>query len=142
MLDELRRQIEELLANKIIKKSESPWAFPVVMVPKPDGTIRFCIDFSKLSPYVQYDPFPLPRIDDTLDRLASAKYFTTCDAASGYWQIPVHEDDQDKLSFITPEGTYSYLVMPMCYVNATGRFQRSISEPLSEFLFLLPSIRR
>lgn len=135
VLAEMKKQIEELLANGIIKKSTSAWAFPVVMVPKPDGTIRFCTDFSKLSSQVHYDPYPLPRIDDTLDKLAGAKYFTTCDAASGYWQIPVEEADQEKLSFITPFGTYSYLVMPMGYCNSSGIFQRAMNETLDQYLF-------
>ncbi|HYN44606.1 MAG TPA: RNase H-like domain-containing protein, partial [Candidatus Limnocylindrales bacterium] len=136
MLEELRRQLAELLENKIIRESRSPWAFPIVMVPKPDGTIRFCTDFSKLTPHVKYDAFPLPRIDDTLDRLAGAKYFTTLDAASGYWQIPVEESDKEILSFITPVGSYSYNVMPMGYCNATGEYQREITTgPLAPFLF-------
>ena len=135
VLAEMKTQIQELLDNGIIKKSTSAWAFPVVMVPKSDGTIRFCTDFSKLSDKVEYDPYPLPRIDDTLDRLAGAKYFTTCDAASGYWQIPVEEDDQEKLSIITPFGTYSYLVMPMGYCNSSGIFQRAMNETLDEYLF-------
>lgn len=135
VLAEMKKQIEELLTNGIIKKSTSAWAFPVVMVPKPDGTIRFCTDFSKLSSLVHYDPYPLPRIDDTLDKLAGAKYFTTCDAASGYWQIPVEEADQEKLSFITPFGTYSYLVMPMGYCNSSGIFQRAMNETLDQYLF-------
>lgn len=135
ILIELKKQINELVENGIIKKSTSAWAFPVVMVPKPDGTIRFCTDFSKLSDKVHYDAYPLPRIDDTLDKLAGAKYFTTCDAASGYWQIPVDEADQEKLSIITPIGTYSYLVMPMGYCNASGIFQRAMNETLDEYLF-------
>ena len=135
ILTELKKQIAELIENGIIKKSTSAWAFPVVMVPKPDGTIRFCTDFSKLSDKIQYDAYPLPRIDDTLDKLAGAKYFTTCDAASGYWQIPVEESDQEKLSIITPIGTYSYLVMPMGYCNASGIFQRAMNETLDEYLF-------
>lgn len=135
MLEELRRQLAELLENKIIRESRSPWAFPIVMVPKPDGTIRFCTDFSKLTPHVKYDAFPLPRIDDTLDRLAGAKYFTTLDAASGYWQIPVEESDKEILSFITPIGSYSYNVMPMGYCNASGEYQRiATTGPLAPFM--------
>src|SRR5687768_8749261 len=68
-------------------------------------------------------------------KLAGAKYFTTCDSASGYWQIPVEEADQEKLSFITPYGTYSYLVIPMGYCNSSGIFQRAMNETLEQYLF-------
>jgi hypothetical protein len=85
--EELQRQLQSLLDQGIIEYSTSPWAAPVVLVLKKDGTLRLCIDFRRLNDITLKDSFPLPRIDDTLDKLSGAKYFTTLDLESGYWQI-------------------------------------------------------
>lgn len=135
-LEELRRQVKEMLDSKIVRKSKSPWAFPVVLAMKSDGTWRFCVDYSKLNKNVPRDSFPLPNIDDHLDRLGKAKVFTVIDLASGFWQIPVDEADKEKLAFITPFGTYEWNYMPFGFVNAPSIFQRAISETLDPELYL------
>jgi hypothetical protein len=94
----IEETIRELLDNKLIEKSASPWSFPIV-VAKRNGKNRFCIDYSKLSALVKKDSYPLPRIDDCLDHLSRARYFTVLDAASGYWQIRVKSSDREILAF-------------------------------------------
>lgn len=135
-LEELRRQINEMLNSSIVRKSKSPWAFPVVLAMKSDGTWRFCVDYSKLNKHVPRDSFPLPNVDDHLDRLGKAKIFTVIDLASGFWQIPVDEKDKEKLAFITPFGTYEWNYMPFGFVNAPSIFQRAISETLDPELYI------
>ena len=113
-----------MLKNKIIRKSESPWAFPVVMVPKPDGKWRFTVDYRKLNSIVPRDAYPLPRIDDHLTALGNSKIFTVFDLVSGFWQIGVREEDKPKTAFICSEGLYEYERMPMGLSNSPATFQR------------------
>lgn len=134
--DEIYKNLVQLLKDKLIEKSTSPWSFPVVVVKKGDGSYRFCVDYSKLTEKTIKDAYPLPRIDDTLDHLRDAVYFTVCDASSGFWQIPVAEDDKEKLAFTTTFGTYQWNVMPFGFTNAPAIFQRAIQETLDGELFI------
>ena len=94
-----------------------------------------CVDYSKLTDKTIKDTYPLPRIDDTFSYLAGAKYYTIVDAASGFWQIPVHENDQEKLAFCTTFGAYHWKVMPFGFTNAPSIFQRAMNETLNGELF-------
>jgi hypothetical protein len=136
VVEKMKFMIEEMEMNGIIRKSSSPWAFPVVLAIKSDGSYRFCIDYSKLTSCVKRDAFALPRIDDYLDRLKDAKYFTVVDCSSGFWQIKVKEEMKERLAFITPFGNYEPNVMPFGFTNAPAIFQRAISETLNPYLFL------
>ena len=127
----IARQLDEMQSNNIIKPSESPWASPVVLVKKRDGTLRFCVDYRALNSVTKPDVFPLPRIYDLLDQLGKLKYFTTLDLKSGYWQIKVQTDSQEKTAFITHEGLFKFRVMPFGVKNAPAIFQRLMRQVLS-----------
>ena len=96
---EVARQIESMQKQGVIQQSKSPWSSPVVLVQKKDGTHRFCVDYRGLNSITKIDTFPLPRIDDLLDQLGESKFFSTLDLASGFWQIRVHPDSQEKKAF-------------------------------------------
>ncbi|CAM4613759.1 unnamed protein product [Caretta caretta] len=88
-----------MLELRVIKESDSAWASSVVLVPKRDGTVRFCVDYRKL--HAVTDTYPMPRIDDMLDMLSQAKYLSIFDLTKSYWQIPLEGEAQQKSAFIT-----------------------------------------
>ena len=110
----------------MIEPSSAEWAFPVVLVPKPDGTMRFCVDYRRLNEITVRDVYPLPRMDDCIDFLGDAKVFSTLDCNAGYWQIPVAEEDRDKTNFVCHEGAYRYIRLPFGLSTAPATFQRAI----------------
>ena len=113
-----------MLETGAIRPSYSPWASPVVLVRKKDGSVRFCVDYRKLNDATKKDVHPLPRTSDMLESLAGAKIFTTLDAASGYWQIPMSPPDIEKTAFICSEGLFEFTVMPFGLCNAPATYQR------------------
>ena len=117
-----------MLDMGIIRPSESPWASGVVIVPKPDNTIRFCIDYRKLNQVTKMDAYPIPSMDRMIEKVASAKYITTFDLTKGYWQIPLEESTIEKSAFITSKGLYEFLVMPFGMKTAPATFQRMMSD--------------
>ena len=129
--DEIARSLEEMQASNVIQPSSSPWASPVVLVRKKDGTLRFCVDYRGLNSVTKLDQFPLPRIDDLLDQLGEAHYFTTLDLASGYWQIRVDKPSREKTAFVTHHGLFEFRVMPFGLTNAPAVFQRLMQKVLS-----------
>ena len=94
-------QVQQMLSSNVIRSSNSPWVSPVVMVRKKDGSLRFYVDFRQLNAATVKDAHPLPRIDDLLDALHGAKWFSTLDLKSGYWQVPITEQDKAKTAFRT-----------------------------------------
>lgn len=124
----LRKEIDKLLAEGVIEECESPYAAPVVLVPKKDGSLRLTVDYRKLNAITRADRYPLPRIDDTLHAAKQTRYMTTLDLKSGYHQVSVRECDRDKTAFICPFGTFRYTRMPFGLRNAPSTFQRMIDR--------------
>jgi len=109
-----------------IEPMSAEWAFAVVLVPKPDGTMRFCVDYRQLNEVTVRDVYPLPRMDDCLDFLGDAKVFSTLDCNSRYCQIPVADEDRDKTTFVCQEGGHRYIRLLFGLSNAPATFQRAI----------------
>ena len=125
LIQEVREHLKEMLEIGAIRDSKSPFSSNVVIVRKKDGTIRFCIDYRKLNQRTIKDAYAIPRIDDTLHLLAGAKYFSTLDLKSGYWQVELKEVDKAKTAFqVGSLGFYECNRMPFGLCNALATFQR------------------
>ena len=116
--------LAEMLTQGVITPSKSPWASPVVLAPKKDGSLRFCIDYRKLNEVTVRDAYPIPRIDDTLDALQHASYLSTLDLRSGYWQVEMDPTSRPLTAFVTHKGLFECTVMPFGLTNAPATFQR------------------
>ena len=125
-------QVQQMLASNVIRPSNSTWASPVVMVKKKDGSLRFCVDFRQLNAATVKDAHPLPWIDDLLDALHRARWFSTLDLKSGYWQVPIMEQDKEKTAFRTSSGQlYEFNQVPFGLCNAPATFSRLMDRILS-----------
>lgn len=124
----LKQELEKMLESGIIEETESPWSFPVVLIPKKDGTVRLCVDYRRLNAITTTDTYPLPRIDDLLHAAKTTPFMSTLDLRSGYWQIKVAEKDRLKTAFTTPFGIYVFNRMPFGLKNAPATFQRLIDK--------------
>nr|CAD2122664.1 unnamed protein product [Meloidogyne enterolobii] len=138
--EKVAAMIQDYLARGIIRNSWSPWASPIVLVPKKDGTVRFCVDYRGLNSVTVKDAFPLPNIDNTLMMLGNKKVFSTMDFMTGYWQIRMDPDSIEKSAFATEKGLYEFLVMPFGMTNAVATFQRFMNRLfegiLNQFVFV------
>ena len=126
-------EVRRMMEDGVIEHAQSEWASPVVIVAKKDGSLRFCIDYRKLNDLTVKDSYPLPRIDECLDTLGHAKVFSTLDANSGYWQIPVANKDNPKTAFTCHAGCFQFCRMPFGLCNAPATFQRTLDIILSRY---------
>ena len=126
----VNNQVNDMLERGIIRASNSPWSSPIVLAPKKDGDYRFCVDFRRVNSVTKKDAHPMPRIDEILDQLGGARYFSTLDLASGYWQVPLREEDMEKTAFSVGADHYEFTVMPFGLTNAPATFQRMMGNLL------------
>ena len=126
--DEMKAQVENMLAKGVIRESSSPWSAPAILVPKKshDGKpkYRFCVDFRALNAVTKFDPYPLPRFEQTTSVLHGSKYFSVLDCYSGFRQVPIKEQHKERTGFIVPFGHYKFNRLPFGLLNSPSNFQR------------------
>ena len=125
-------QVQQMLSSGVIRPSNSPWASLVVMVKEKDGSLRFCVDFRQLNAATVKNTHSIPRIDDLLDALHEARWFSTLDLKSGYWQVPIQKRDKEKTAFRTSNGQlFEFNQVPFGLCNAPATFSRLMDHVLA-----------
>lgn len=133
--DEFDCELNSMLKRNIVEPSTSPWGAGVVIVIKKDGKLRFCVDNRGLNSVTRQDAYPLPRVDDSLDALGGAAWFSTVDLMSGYWQVEVHPDDRPKTVFVTRRELFQFNVLPFGLCNAPATFERVMESVLARLQY-------
>ncbi|KAA0724940.1 Retrovirus-related Pol polyprotein from transposon 412 [Triplophysa tibetana] len=135
-IEDVRRHIKDLLVAGIIKESRSPYASPIVIARKKNGAIRMCIDYRTLNARTVPDQYTTPRIEDALDCLAGSRWFSVLDLRSGYYQLPMAEEDKEKTAFICPLGFFQFERMPQGITGAPATFQRLMEKAVGDMHLL------
>ena len=126
----LKKELDEMLEAGVIRPSVSPWAAPIVLVPKKDGGQRLCIDYRKLNATASFDAYPMPQMEEIFESIGRAKVISTLDLAKGYWQIPLSESSREKTAFTTTFGLFEFEVMPFGLHSTPATFQRLMNYVL------------
>ena len=126
----IKEEVKKMLEAGIIEESRSEWCSPIVLIPKPDGTVRFCNDFRQLNSISQFDAYPMPRVDELIERLGTARFISTLDLTKGYWQVPLAPEAKEKTAFATPDGLFQYRRLPFGLHGAPATFQRLMDRVL------------
>lgn len=135
-IDDVRRHLQKLLAAGMIKESRSPYASPIVVARKKNGSIRMCIDYRTLNARTIPDQYTVPRIDDALDCMTGSRWFSVLDLRNGYYQIAMAEEDKEKTAFICPLGFFQFEHMPQGITGAPATFQRLMEKAVADMNLL------
>jgi len=135
MDDILNEEIARMVRMGVVRRSWSPYNSPILLVKKKDGQWRCVIDYRNLNKVTVREPYPIPRIEEAFDTLVKAKYITTLDLTTGYWQIPLSEEDKEKTAFTVKSGKWEYNVLPMGITNAAPTFQKNMEMMLNGLLW-------
>lgn len=130
----VKQFVDDGLKQGIIETSSSPWSAPLILITKPDGSTRVCVDYRGLNAVTKKNAYPLPRIDDAYQFLSKSKFFSTLDLKSGFWQIQMEESDKSKTSFTCQYGHFQWKVMPFGLCNAPATFQTVMNGILAPFV--------
>ena len=127
----LQKEIQHLLENDLIEPSKSNWSSLCILVPKLDASYRLCTDYRKVNTITKTDTYPLPRIDDCIDKIGTARYVSKFDLLKGFWQVPLTERAKEISAFVTDDGLFQFKVMPFEMQNSPATFQRLINQVIS-----------
>ena len=130
-LEASRAEIEMLLEYDLIEPSKSPWACGVAMAKRKEGQLRFCFDFRHSMAMTIKDAYPIPRIGVSISKLGDAKFFTTLDLGSAFFQVPLRKQDREKTGFACDLDLYQWNRLPFGFCNATATFQKLMAEAIT-----------
>ena len=130
MRESLKKDIDDMMKMGVIRESNSPYASPVVVVKKRDGSNRVCVDYRKLNKLTIFDPEPMPAAVDLFQKLNGDKFFSKLDLSKGFWQISIPEAGIPNTAFVTPDGLYEFLKMPFGMVNSAATLKRGMRKLL------------